>query len=117
MILILVHIFLFMDLKSISRCAQVKKQFYCAAVDWTLHKKLSHYYKLMNSTIMDYFLEPVIYLPKLNNKCGKEGLISLVKHGGNKLTHLELDSVGSTVAVTFKNFEWAIHFALVRLLL
>ncbi|XP_018566119.1 F-box/LRR-repeat protein 4 [Anoplophora glabripennis] len=96
---VILHIFQYLDLKSLSRCAQVNKRWSEAAADPVLYQNLSlkPYWYLVNCSTLEHFMNKCKTLRKLDlSWCGNEvdgfaeQLKMFLRKGCTTLTHLSL---------------------------
>ncbi|KAJ8923007.1 hypothetical protein NQ315_001555 [Exocentrus adspersus] len=96
---VILHIFQYLDLKSLSRCAQVNKRWNQAAADPVLYQDLSlkTYWYLVDCTTLQHFMSKCKTLKKLDlSWCGNdldgfsEQLKLFLRKGCSTLTHLSL---------------------------
>ncbi|KAJ8956651.1 hypothetical protein NQ318_014005 [Aromia moschata] len=74
---VIIHIFQYLDLKSLSRCAQVNKMWNEASVDPVLYQNLSlkPYWYLVNCNTLEYFMNKSKTLKKLDlSWCGNDSI-------------------------------------------
>ncbi|CAH1115917.1 unnamed protein product [Phaedon cochleariae] len=96
---VIIHIFQYLDLKSLSRCAQVNKRWNEASADSFLYQNLSlkFYWYLVNCDTLQYFMKKCKTLKKLDlSWCGNDidgfdqQLAIYLGANSNSLTHLSL---------------------------
>ncbi|KAJ8933995.1 hypothetical protein NQ314_013630, partial [Rhamnusium bicolor] len=96
---VIIHIFQYLDLKSLSRCAQVSRRWNEASADPALYQNLSlkPYWYLVNCNTLEYFMNKCKTLKKLDlSWCGndipgfEEQLTICLRKSCNTLTHLSL---------------------------
>ncbi|CAG9853706.1 unnamed protein product [Phyllotreta striolata] len=97
---VILHIFQYLDLKSLSRCARVNKRWNQISADALLYQNinLKPYWYLVNCDTLRYFLERCKTLKKLDlSWCGSDDVdgfgnlvVSLLEANFSTLTHLSL---------------------------
>nr|XP_971231.2 PREDICTED: F-box/LRR-repeat protein 4 [Tribolium castaneum] len=96
---VILHIFQYLDLKSLCRCAQVNKTWYDATLDPVLYQNLSlkRYWHRINSKNLNYFKNRCLGIRKLDlSWCGSDDkffsstFLLFLHHCCQHLTHLSL---------------------------
>ncbi|XP_018329735.1 F-box/LRR-repeat protein 4 isoform X2 [Agrilus planipennis] len=96
---VLVHIFHYLDLRSLCRCSQVNQRFFEASVDASLYRELSlkRYWHKVDRNTLSYLMARCKTLKKLDlSWCGNDNMISeeifveFLQKCGSYLTHLSL---------------------------